>query len=64
MISLDTVGAVPIFFLSPPPVDFFLDLLLIIAGSGFVSIAVNWDLLPLSAGEALPDDGNPSFRDS
>lgn len=39
MISLDTVGAVPVLFLSP--VDFFLDLLLIIAGSGLVSIAVN-----------------------
>lgn len=62
MISLDTVGAVPVLFLSP--VDFFLDLLLIIAGSGLVSIAVNWDLLPMSAGEALPDDGNPSFSDS
>lgn len=64
IISLVTVGVAAGFFLSAPPAAFFLDLLLIMTGSGQLSTTVIMDLLLLSPGDPFPDIGNPSFRDS
>ena len=64
IISLVTVGVAAGFFLSAPPAAFFLDLLLIMTGSGQLSTTIVMDLLLLSPGDPFPDIGNPSFRDS